>query len=498
MSSIETDVVVVGAGNAALSAALASDEQGAKVLVLERAPEQEHGGNSRYTGGIVRFIYDGADDLLTLMPDLSEEERAQSDFGSYTAEQFFNDMDRMTQYRADPDLIPVLVNQSFDAMRWLQSKGVRFVPAFARQAYKINGRFRFWGGAPVSISGGGPGLIEALFREIARREIPVYYNSRAISLIHDEHGVHGVVVRQPGKTLTIRARAVVLACGGFEANAEWRTRYLGPGWDLAKVRGTRYNTGDGIQMALEAGAMPYGNWSGAHACAWDINAPDFGDLATGDTWQKHSYPLGIIVNANGERFVDEGADFRNYTYAKYGREILKQPGQFAWQIFDGKTIPLLRDEYRLRHVTRVRADTLEELAQKLEGVNPEGFLKTVEEFNQAVRTDVPFDPNILDGRGTEGLAIPKSNWANPIDTPPFEAHAATCGITFTFGGVRINTHGEVLDIEERPIPGLYAAGEMVGGLFYFNYPGGAGLTAGTVFGRIAGTSAAQRAQRSAD
>ena len=157
---------------------------------------------------------------------------------------------------------------------------------------------------------------------------------------------------------------MVLASGGFQANAEMRTRYLGPAWDLAKVRGTRFNTGDGIKMALDIGAMPTGNWSGCHAVGWDRNAPEFGDLTVGDNFQKHSYPCGIMINANGERFVDEGADFRNYTYAKYGRVILMQPGQFAWQVFDNKIIPMLRDEYRIKRVTKVRADTLEELVQQ--------------------------------------------------------------------------------------------------------------------------------------
>ena len=160
----------------------------------------------------------------------------------------------------------------------------------------------------------------------------------------------------------------MLACGGFQANAEWRTRYLGPGWDLAKVRGTRFNTGDGIRMALEIGAMPCGQLVGLPRGRLGRNAPEFGDLAVGDGFQKHTYPFGIMVNAEGERFVDEGADFRNYTYAKYGRVILDQPGQFAWQIFDRKVMHLLRDEYRIKHVTKVRADTLEELAAKLEGV----------------------------------------------------------------------------------------------------------------------------------
>jgi tricarballylate dehydrogenase len=242
-------------------------------------------------------------------------------------------------------------------------------------------------------------------------------------------------------------------------------------------------------MALDIGAEPYGHWSGSHAVAWDLNAPTYGDLSVGDGFQKHSYPFGIMINGQGKRFVDEGADFRNYTYAKYGQEILAQPGQFAWQIFDQKVGHLLRDEYRIREVTKVSADTLEELAAKLDGVDTAGFLATVHEFNAAVQADVPFDPTTRDGRGTVGLAVPKTNWANPLDEPPYFAYAVTCGITFTFGGLHINDQAAVLDVEQSPIPGLFAAGELVGGLFFFNYPGGTGLTSGSVFGRIAGRSA---------
>ena len=197
-----------------------------------------------------------------------------------------------------------------------------------------------------------------------------------------------------------------------------------------------------------------------------------------------------MLNANGERFVDEGADVFSYTYAKYGRVVLSQPGQFAWQVFDSKAAQYLRGEYRFRGMTRVQADTLEELVRKLEDVDPDRALKTIREFNASVRTDVPFDPNVKDGRGTVGLAIPKSNWANPIDEPPFEAYAVTCGITFTFGGVKVDPQARVISSDGEPIPGLYAAGEMVGGLFYFNYPSGSGLMSGAVFGRIAGTQAA--------
>jgi tricarballylate dehydrogenase len=289
----------------------------------------------------------------------------------------------------------------------------------------------------------------------------------------------------------VKGRAVVLAAGGFQANTEWRTRYLGPGWELAKVRGTRFNTGDAIRMALDIGAQPVGNWSGCHAVAWERNAPEFGDLAVGDQFQKHSYPWGIYLNAEGKRFVDEGADFRNYTYARYGRVVLQQPGQFAWQIFDGKVKHLLRDEYKIRQVTKRVANSLEELVKSLDDTDAACALEEIKRYNAAVRTEIPFNPNVKDGRRTEGLAVPKSNWANTIDTPPFEAYAVTCGITFTFGGLKVNPGAQVVNTDGQPMRGLYAAGELVGGIFWFNYPGGSGLTNGAVFGRIAGANAAR-------
>lgn len=201
-----------------------------------------------------------------------------------------------------------------------------------------------------------------------------------------------------------------------------------------------------------------------------------------------------MINANGERFLDEGADFRNYTYAKYGRRILEQPDQFAWQVFDSKVLHLLRDEYRIREVTKVSADSLDELVAKLDDVDAARALATIHAYNAAVDTRQTFNPNVKDGRSTKGLPVPKSNWANTIDTPPFEAYAVTCGITFTFGGLRIDAAGNVLDVDLNPIVGLFAAGEMVGGLFYGNYPGGTGLMSGAVFGRLAGSSAAQAAR----
>ncbi len=491
---IYSDVVVVGAGNAALCAALSAAEHGASVLVLERAPESESGGNTRFTAGAIKCVYDGVADLKALMPDLSENEIAVTDFGTHPEAKYFDDMGRETQYRADPDLVEVLVKQSRDTMLWLRNQGVRFLPMFGRQAFKVDGRFKFWGGLTVEASGGGPGLVEALTRAVKKKPgTTLVYEARALSLIADDEGVKGVRLKHAGKTVDVRAKSVILAAGGFEANAEWRTRYLGPGWELAKVRGTRFNTGDGIRMALDIGAMPTGNWSGCHSVGWDRHATEFGNLAVGDNYQKHSYPFGIMLNANGERFVDEGAEVFSYTYARYGRVILGQPGQFAWQIFDRKAQPYLRDEYRFKGMTKVRADSLEELVKKLDDVDPVRALETIKAFNAATRSDVPFNPNVKDGRRTVGLAIPKSNWANPIDEPPFEAYAVTCGITFTFGGVKIDPQSQVIDTDGLLIPGLYAAGEMVGGLYYFGYPSGSGLMSGAVFGRIAGDAAGRRA-----
>lgn len=466
----------------------------ASVKVLEFAPKAERGGNSAFTGGAMRVAFGGITDLLELMPDLTAAEQQETDFGTYSKKMFFADMARLTESRANPDLVELLVNNSFPTLRWMRENGVRFQPSYGRQAFKIDGKFQFWGGLAVEVNGGGPGLIDQLITVAQGRDIDIQYETRAIDLLFDGHAVHGVKVRCRGETHDVPAGAVVLASGGFEANREWRARYLGPGWDLAKVRGTRFNLGDGIRMALDIGASPAGHWSGCHAVSWDMNSPEFGNLAVGDGFQKHSYPLGIMVNANGQRFVDEGADFRNYTYAKYGRAILEQPGHFAWQIFDSKVSELLRSEYRIREVTAVRANSLEELASKLDGVDRAEFLKTVKQFNESVREEVPFNPNVKDGRSTTDLEPPKSNWANTISESPFEAYMVTCGITFTFGGLRIDSTANVVDVYGQSIPGLYAAGELVGDLFYFNYPGGTGLTSGAVFGRLAGTGAAKFAR----
>jgi len=491
MSEVAADIVVVGAGLAGLAAALAAREAGASVVVLECAPEAERGGNTRFSNGAMRAVYDGVADIEHLVGEIGAQERARTDFGSYSREQYFDDMARVTQYRADLALTELLVDRSRDTMAWLRGHGVKFMPLYAWQFRSPDGFIHFAGGSAVETYDGGEGLSAALFAAVERAGIPVCYRTRATGLIERSGRIIGVTARCGRDRADILGRAVVLAAGGFEANAEWRTRYLGPGFELAKVRGSRFNTGDGLRMAIAAGAMTYGNWSGCHSASWDLNAPDVNELAYGTVFKRDDYFYGIMVNTRGERFVDEGADVRAVTYAKLGRVVLAQPGQVAWQVFDAKMTHLLHEEYRHRRSARLRAETLEALADKMEGIDKAIFLRTVADFNGAVRRDIPFDPSgKKDGRCTTGLAIPKSNWAETIDTPPFEAYGVTCGVTFTFGGIRIAENCGVVDVDGERIAGLFAAGTMVGGLFYFNYPGGAGLMGAAVFGRIAGASAA--------
>ena len=490
--SSQYDVIVMGAGNAALCAAVAAREQGSKTLVLEKAPEYFRGGNTYFTGGIIRCAYDGIEDIKALVPDMSSEEERSVDVGRYSQDDYYGDLMRVTAGHSDPELAQLLVSRSHPTLVWLREKGVRFVLSFGRQAFKVGDKYRFWGGLVVESVGAGKGLSDQQFQVAETMGVEIRYRARGIKLLQDKMGrVSGVKVQGAEGFEDIQGKAVVLACGGFESNAEMRARYLGPGWELAKVRGIPYNMGDGILAALDIGAQPFGHWSGCHAVAWDLNAPPYGDRAVTELYQKHSYPFGLMVNVDGERYVDEGADFRNYTYVTYGREILRQPRGVAFQIFDERVKHLLRDEYRISQVTMATASTIEGLAERLD-INPEGLARTVRDYNAAVQ-DGEYDPTILDGKGTVGIEPPKTNWALPLDTPPFLGYAVTCGITFTFGGLKINARGQVQDCQSEAIPGLYAAGELLGGLFYYNYPGGSGLMAGAVFGKIAGENAARDA-----
>jgi tricarballylate dehydrogenase len=304
-------VVVVGGGNAALCAAISAAENGARVTLLERAPFELRGGNTRFTAGAMRAVYGGVDDLRRLMPDLTTHEIERTDFARYADCDFFDDLGRVTQYRCDPALAERLVNDSFSTLLWMHGHGVRFLPLYGRQSFEVAGRVRFWGGLTIEAWGGGPGLVDTLTDIATAAGVRLLYGARAVELRMDGGAITAIRVRRDNTDELLAADAVVLASGGFEANPAWRARYLGPGWDLARVRGTRFNTGDGIRMGIDVGAATRGHWSGCHAVGWDANAPEFGDLAVGDGFQKHSYPFGIMVNTRGLRFVDEGADFRN-------------------------------------------------------------------------------------------------------------------------------------------------------------------------------------------
>lgn len=483
------DVLVVGAGNAALCAAVSAAEQGMRVMVLERAPEQARGGNSVFTGGAFRVAYDGLDDIRRLVPDLTDEEATKSDFGTYPFDRYFDDLIELSGMRANPDLVETVVGRSLDTLLWMRTQGVRFIPIHGRQSFVVDGRHKFWGGLTIEVSGGGAGLVEALFKRAEHLGVQVAYEHKMTELLVEDGRVCGVVANHLGTLKTLRAKAVILAAGGYHANHEWRARYLGPNWDLARVRGSRYNTGVALQAALDQGARASGHWSGCHSVFYDVNAPEFGDITLLNQ-QKNYFTLGVVVNTNGERFIDEGENFRNYTYSRMGSAMLQQPGARGWQIFEAQGAALLPDEYRVRHATRIQADTLDELIAKLDGVNRERLTQTLADFNAAVDRSKPFNPAQLDGRRTNGLAVNKSNWALPLEQGPFVAYEVGCGITCTYGGLAITPQAQVLDEEGRVMPGLYAAGEMVGSLYYGKYPGGAGLTSGSVFGRIAGSHAA--------
>ena len=480
----QVDVVVVGGGNAGFSATHAAAERGRRVLLLERGEPGQAGGNSYYTAGAVRVAHGGLSDLAPLLdPD---DRHATTVLPPYPAAAFAADMAAVTEGRNDPALTEVLIAESRDTLAWLHDKGLRYRLMYERQAYPdAQGRHVFWGGLAVGSTGGGKGLIEQHTAAAAKAGVEVRYGVRVRELVRDGDAVVGVEWGEGG----VGAESVVLAAGGFEADPGLRQRHLGEGWQRAKVRGTPLNTGDLLTAALAAGAAPYGDWSSCHSVAWDAWHPaNEGNRELTNQLTRSGYPLGIVVNARGERFLDEGADFRNYTYAKYGARILAQPGGVAFQLFDATTRPQLRsEEYDMPGASVVEAATLDELAAGI-GVDPVALARTVGEFNAGIDRGVPLDLAVKDGRAAR-VEPPKSNWAIPLETAPFFAFPVTCGITFTFGGLHADTDGRVLDTDGAPIPGLFVCGEMLGGLFSGNYPGGTGLTSGAVFGRRAGSLA---------
>ncbi|KAF2206869.1 hypothetical protein CERZMDRAFT_122858 [Cercospora zeae-maydis SCOH1-5] len=501
------DIVIVGTGAAALTAALAAAAAATStstapeytkkldILLVDKAPETWAGGNGYFTAAAYRTVHAGLEDILPLVSNVPEELKGKIELPAYSAEEFWKDLERVTEGKCRRELGEVVVRESLETVRWLKEVGgVEWWLSFRRQAYE--------------------GLIAGLLEAVRKREECVVEFGCEVRrvLVDEETGVTvGVQVVKGGKVFDVKARSVILAAGGFEANPELRRKWMGPGWELAHTRGTPYNTGDVLLAAMEVGAKRVGDFSptGCHSVAWDADSSKTGgDREKTNEFTKSGYPLGLMLNAEGRRFVDEGVDLRNYTYAKFGRAILEQPQGIAFQVWDREGQQWLRaEEYRDEMVRKVTADSIPELARKLQqdGLRDPGeFVQTITEYNSAVAAhrmehpDAKLNPAIKDGLSTQSAAVrlelAKSHWAVAVKQPPFLAVKVTSGITFTFGGLAINAeNAAVLREDGTEIVGLHCVGEMVGGLFYSNYPGGSGLTAGGVFGRRAGRAAAAAA-----
>ncbi len=488
------DVIVVGAGNAAMAAAVSAHENGAKVLVLEKAPRELRGGNTHWAGAVLRFAFDDPKELAPLLPGIEEQyEDFYAGVNPYTRQDYMSDLIRVTNGRTDPVLAGILVNNSKDTVFWMHKTGGVKMETASTIAGVRKGNIVIWPrGLIVRAQHEGVGLSRSWFATTEKRGIEVRYSSAATELVVDGKGhVSGVKVRDDDGLKTIHSRAVVLGCGGFEANVQMRTQHIGPLVGAAKVRGTPMNQGDGLRMAMAIGAMPTGQWSGCHATPISADWGEFAPREYTDRSNRLSYHYGVMLNRRGRRFVDEGEDENLYTYAKFGRAILAEPGAKGYQLFDAKVLHLLEPRYSTS--TPIAAHSVKELIAQLDIDDKEQALKTVEEFNAAQRSNKTYDPSKKDGYATKGLAIDKTNWAAKLDQPPYFAYSVTGGITFTFGGLKVDENANVVGTDWRPMPGLFACGEMIGGLFYDNYPAGTGLVSGATFGRIAGRAAAKRA-----
>lgn len=485
---LDADVIVVGGGNAGFAAVHAANERGRKVMLLEAGPKDLAGGNSFYTAGATRITHNGLEDLQSFVEN--DDRHSITEVPPYTKEDYLGDLEKVTLGKTDPELAAVLVDEARPTVEWLTSLGLKYRLMYERQAYENpDGSYLFWGGLHVGNVDGGEGLIKDHTRVAEQHGTDIRYDHRVRRLIVEDDKVVGVVAEHGGQEIELYAESVVMTAGGFESDPDLRAKYLGERWAKAKVRGTPFNRGDLIEAALNIGAAPGGDFSTCHSIQWDAEHPiNESNIELTNRLSRQGYPLGILVNKNGERFLDEGEDFRNLTYAKFGGVVLQQPEARAYQVFDADLRPnLSKADYEMPGVSVYSADTIEELAAQLD-LDQEAFLKTVKDYNDNINEEATYDPNVLDGRYSD-VTPRKSNWAKALDKGPFYAYPVTCGITFTFGGVNTDVHGRVLNEEGEHIAGLYAAGEMLGGLFSNNYPGGSGLAAGMVFGRRAGNLA---------
>jgi tricarballylate dehydrogenase len=485
MGNSDFDVVVVGCGIAGLSAAASALEAGARVAILERAPKEERGGQTRYTEALLR---------------MKSEAEVSDDFEAHFARNAGHYLDPAlvaetardrdnwpaivkTLGFTDPELIATFAQAVPGTVAWLKGFGVKFdfLPTYFITACQPRL-------API---GGGLALIEALAAWCESNGGRFFYETTARALIQDEEAnVIGVRAVGPGHRPThVRAPAVVLACGGFEGNPEMLTHYLGPRARYIRpvARGGYYNKGEGIRMALAAGAAPCGDYGSFHAEPLDPRSGRPEPVVM-------VFNYGILVNRTAARFVDEAPATVDATYEAITRVIFEQPEGIAWCILDASIddVPNWKRSVRSDQPP-VRAGTLAELAAML-GLDAAALAATVEAYNAACPAGT-FKPLEPDGLATRpGYAPRKSNWARPLGKPPFLAYPIICGNCFTFGGLKVDPRARVINADGEVISGLYAAGETIG-LYYGTYPGATSVLRGAVFGRIAGRDAAQSARK---
>ena len=454
------DVAVIGGGNAGLCAALAARETGASVIVLERAPRDFRGGNSRHTRNL-RCAHAAPTAMLT---------------ESYSGDEFLGDLLRVTGHETDEPLARLLIERSASCPEWMGRFGVRFQPALSGTLHLSRTNAFFLGG--------GKALLNAYYAAAARIGVRTVYDAEVVALHLDRGAFRGASVRVGGRVEDVRARAAVIAAGGFEANIDWLRRIWGEAAGNFIIRGTPFNTGTLLRLLLEAGVQAVGDERECHAVAVDARAPRFdGGIVT----RLDSLPFGIVVNRHADRFYDEGEEAWPKRYAIWGRLIAAQPDQIAYSIVDAKvTGTFMPSVY-----PPVAASSIRDLAGAL-GLPPDRLEATVAEFNQAVRPG-SFNHAALDDCRTAGLAPDKTHWAQRIETPPFWGYPLRPGITFTYLGVRVDDRARVCMADGTPAPNIYAAGEiMAGNILRRGYIAGIGMTIGSVFGRLAGQQAGAR------
>lgn len=455
------DVLVIGGGNAALCAAMTARQHKATVLVLESSPEAFRGGNSRHTRNL-RYLHEQGNEFLT---------------GPYREDEFWDDLLRVTGGATNEALARLTIRESADLGQWMEQYGCRFQPPL-RGTLHLSRTNAFF-------LGGGKALMNAYYDTAKTLGVEILYDTEA----HDLNICNGefisATIVSDGHAHETRAKAVVVASGGFQANIPWLKEYWGEAADNFIIRGTPYNTGRMLRALLDKGATPVGDPRQCHAVAIDARAPKFdGGIVT----RLDCVPFGIVVNKNAKRFYDEGEDFWPKRYAIWGRLVAQQPDQIGYSIIDSKSL----GEFMPSVFPPVKANSIGELAAQLE-LDPSTLEQTVATFNNSVQPGT-FDPSVLDNCATEGLEPPKSHWARRLDTPPFYGYPLRPGITFTYLGVTVNERAQVIMQNDQPAPNIFAAGEiMAGNILGQGYMAGFGMTIGTVFGRIAGREAARYA-----